>query len=220
MNTSLFYRTWYSFWFYIVALVMVLTCRMRVRGAGNLPRDGPAIVLANHTAFSDPGLMGLALFRRPAYLARDTLFKNRVLGWIFRSFGGVPIDRNFGKEGLRLVSKVLAATRVLVVFPAGTRVPDGTLGEFKKGFLLLLRRGPKNTKVVLAGIAGAFDSWPKGRLLPRPVPTAVSLGQAMPSEYFTKMDPDEAVRQIQAGLLKQIALAEHLRGKRPKEPQQ
>ena len=57
---------------------------------------------------------------------------------------------------------------MLLIFPEGTRSPDGTLQEPRDGLAVLALR--TNAAIVPIGINGSDRVWPKGRKLPIPVP--------------------------------------------------
>ncbi|HEX7859586.1 MAG TPA: lysophospholipid acyltransferase family protein, partial [Verrucomicrobiae bacterium] len=59
--------------------------RSQVIDAHNVPKEGPAILASNHASFIDPPLVGSATNREINYLARESLFRFPVIGWILRS---------------------------------------------------------------------------------------------------------------------------------------
>src|SRR5215468_8422770 len=90
---------WYEATYWLSALVMTTGFSLRTVGRRNVPRRGPALLLANHQSFLDPVLAGLAARRHLCFLARKTLFRNRAFGGIIRSLHAVPIDQEgVGKE--------------------------------------------------------------------------------------------------------------------------
>ena len=140
----------------------------RATGRRHLPATGPALIVSNHQSFLDPVLIGAAANRRLTYLARDTLFDNKVLGRVIRHYGAVPIDRGFGKEGLQTVLRELDRGRAVLVFPEGERTHDGALQTLKPGISLLVKR--VTCPIVPAAVAGVFDAWPRSRPWPTPGP--------------------------------------------------
>jgi 1-acyl-sn-glycerol-3-phosphate acyltransferase len=67
------------------------------------------------------------------------------------------------------------------VFPEGTRTSDGRLGEFRRGALLAARRA--GCPILPLAICGAFEAWPRGRSLPRPLRITARFGRPIaPSE--------------------------------------
>ena len=146
----LFLRNFFCFWL-----------RYRARGMEHLPATGGALLLINHQSFFDPLLVGLPLSRPVSYLARDNLFRVPVIGRILRHTYVVPISREAAStSSLKEAIRRLEHGFYVGIFPEGTRTENGTVGEFKPGFLLLLRR--TSVPVIPVGIAGAFEAFPKG----------------------------------------------------------
>ena len=115
--------------------------RIELYGHENVPRQ-PCILVANHVSFLDPLAMGFFHETRMCALARDTLFKGPVLGWIFRNLNAVPVKR--GESGnLGAFRDVLARVKngdSIMIFPEGTRVHDGEDVSAKGGAALFATR--------------------------------------------------------------------------------
>src|SRR5262245_36708030 len=159
----------YDFGYVVTSVSLTLGFGLRAHGSRHVPLRGPALLVANHQSFLDPILVGLASRRRLYYLARKTLFRNPVFGWLIRAFNAVPIDQEgVGKEGLKAILGLLGAGRAVVVFPEGSRTRDGQMDELKPGVQLLLKRA--TTPVLPVGIAGAYEAWPISRQYPLPAP--------------------------------------------------
>jgi 1-acyl-sn-glycerol-3-phosphate acyltransferase len=146
----------------------------RARGIENLP-SGPALLIGNHQSFLDPLMIGLPLQRPVCFLARDTLFKVPVIGWILRSTYVMPIRREAaGTESLRVSLKRLEDGYLVGIFPEGTRSPDGRLGVMKPGFVALVRRA--QVPVIPVAVSGAFEAMPRGAIFLRPRRVRVVFG--------------------------------------------
>lgn len=171
-------------WFTCQALLRIVftgALRYRAFGVRNVPRAGPALLVANHQSFLDPLLAGLPLPRPVSYLARDSLFDVPLIGWVLRNAYVVPISRErAGSGSVRMAVERLERGFLVGVFPEGTRTPDGRMGAFKPGFLAILRRA--NVPVIPVGIAGAFDSLPRGAWCVRAAPVAVVFGRPIAIE--------------------------------------
>jgi 1-acyl-sn-glycerol-3-phosphate acyltransferase len=106
--------------------------------------------------------------RRPVhYMAWKALFGVPGLSWLIRRLRAFPVeiesaDPRATREALRL----LQAEEAVMIFPEGGRSADGRLGRFKPGaFRMACSLGVPLLPVT---IAGAHESWPPGRALPRP----------------------------------------------------
>lgn len=164
---------WYEIWYWISMCGLFLGFSLRVRGREHFPRQGPVLVIANHQSFIDPVAIGVAAPRHLAYLARKTLFNNRLLGWLIWSVNAVPVDQEgIAKEGLQAILKALQAGRAVLVFPEGERTMTGKMNPLRPGVLLLLKR--TRAPIVPVGISGAYKAWPRGQPLPKPAPLFLS----------------------------------------------
>lgn len=94
---------------------------------GRLPKEGPFILAPNHHSEIDPLLVGIAtwyLGRAPRFMAKESLFRVPVLGWLLRATGQIPVTRDPRKGN----KAALAAARHLVETGSGVIVyPEGTL---------------------------------------------------------------------------------------------
>jgi 1-acyl-sn-glycerol-3-phosphate acyltransferase len=186
------YLWYYGPIYWLSALVMNLGFSFRSEGYKNVPRTGPVLLLANHQSFLDTFPLGLAIRRHPVFLARATLFHNRILAGMIRSCHGVPIDQEgFARDGLRTIITQLKAGRAVLVFPEGERTPNGKILSLKPGIHLLLKK--VDATIVPIGLAGAFEAWPRSELLPEPAPLflppkngsiAVSIGKPIDPRHY------------------------------------
>ena len=78
---------------FVLQIVVCVWLRYRARGMEHLPKQGGALLLINHQSYLDPLLVGLPLQRPVSYLARDSLFRVPVIGWILRNTYVMPINR-------------------------------------------------------------------------------------------------------------------------------
>ena len=93
----------------------------KIVGRKNLPK-GRAILTANHTSALDIVLILAHTFEKKYTLAKKELFKNKLVGAILRSYGGISIDRGNNDIGaIKKALKVLKNNKKLIIFPEGTR---------------------------------------------------------------------------------------------------
>ena len=139
--------------------------RFEVKGLGNVPRKGGFILACNHLSYLDPPAVGCRIPRNLHYFARDSLFFG-PLGLLITKLNSIPVNRDQLDLGtLRKVLSVLKGGEPVLVFPEGTRSPDGTLKKSQKGLGLLVHKS--GVPVLPARLHGSFEILGKGKLFPR-----------------------------------------------------
>ncbi|HJV90010.1 MAG TPA: lysophospholipid acyltransferase family protein [Holophagaceae bacterium] len=180
---------------------MVATCfgiRRRLEGWEALPEDirtgrRPVIFIANHASHFDPPLLISTLPSHPVFIAKRELGRVPFLGWVIWLAGFIFIDR--GNRAQAMASLAAAARRIhdgqsVVVFPEGTRSPDGTLLPFKPGgFKLAVEAGVPLVPLAIHGGAGIL---PRGDWRVRGGPYRMVVGAPLDSEG---RDPGELMDQ-------------------------
>ncbi len=148
-----------AYWIVKVILTPILRVLYRwdVAGREHVPRVGPVIVASNHQSFIDSIFIPLVLRRRVTFVAKAEYFENPRTAWFFRAVGQIPIKRGSGDAAARALDsarEVLAAGRVLGIYPEGTRSADGRLYRGRTGAgRLALATGAWVVPVALDGTA-------------------------------------------------------------------
>ncbi len=121
----------------------VLRGKVHVDGLHNVPRTGGALLVSNHVGTIDPPLTGSLIDRLDVhYMAKSEAFEDRRVRWIFRGFNAFPVVRGSAdRTALRHTLELLHAGHVVVVYPEGSRSPDGRLREPQAGVGFLARHG-------------------------------------------------------------------------------
>ncbi|MBI2218694.1 MAG: 1-acyl-sn-glycerol-3-phosphate acyltransferase [Candidatus Rokubacteria bacterium] len=162
-------------------------------GVQQIPRDGAVIITPNHQTYADPPLVTIPIRRPVYYMAWSRLFRVPALGFLLRRLRAFPVDIDAADvRATRHVVRLLTAGEAVMIFPEGERSRDGRLGRFKPGaFRLATSLG---VPILPVTIAGGHDSWPPGRVLPRPGRIAITYH---PLEHPDRgRDPRDAARQL------------------------
>ena len=143
-----------------------------------LIEDGPVLIVSNHQSFLDPPMLGISYEEGIYFFARKTLFKG-IFKWALPLCQAIPIDQeNPDAASLKHVIRLLKSGKRVLVFPEGSRTPDGEIHDGMGGIGLILSK----TKVPVQPlrISGAFESFPIGSSFPRIHPVTVTVGDPVP----------------------------------------
>ena len=195
----------------IVEIVYQICFRGEIAGLENLPATGGYIVAANHASLLDPPIVGLYLPRQVQFFARQTLWRPGLASWWLNSVGCIPVDRDGGGDigALKNVLKALKDGRVIILFPEGTRSPDGKLRAPKAGvgFVACHSQAP----VVPARIFGSSEAFGRSGKLRPGTPVAVTYGRPLlPSDYDNPGAGRERSQLAAEKIMAAIALLERM----------
>jgi 1-acyl-sn-glycerol-3-phosphate acyltransferase len=169
-----------------VALIAPLYFRYRVRGIENVPKTGPALVVANHQSFLDPVMVGLWLKRPVRFLARTTLYRGPIIRFVFEKLCTIPLNRDAASTAsIRQATAELRKGHMIGVFPEGTRSQDGCIGPLKPGFIALVRRA--KVPVIPAALAGTGAAFPRGAWFVRPKTCRLVFGPPLSPEKLAQV---------------------------------
>ena len=150
--------------------------RGQTRGISNLPKTGGVVVVSNHGSHLDPPILGHALGRPVAFMAKSELFKVPILSFIISACGAYPVKRGAGdREALRTASNRLNEGWATGVFLDGTRQENGRVNDPKPGAALLAAR--TGCPILPVAIVNSHRAFPKGSFLPRFAPIHLKVGQ-------------------------------------------
>ena len=121
--------------------------RGRLIGRENIPQKCSFIMVSNHGSLLDPPLLGHAVGRNIAFMAKSELFKIPLLGFIIKSCGAYPVKRGIvDKNTIKIACEKLSNKNSIGIFIDGTRQKDGRVNKPKHGAALLAF---KNQKLLL-----------------------------------------------------------------------
>ncbi|HIB51097.1 MAG TPA: 1-acyl-sn-glycerol-3-phosphate acyltransferase [Phycisphaerales bacterium] len=189
---------WWTFMIWVMKISFRIIYGLRCSGREFVPRTGPIIFVANHQSNFDPPIIGAVISDRPSKgIARSTLLESKLLGSYISAFGVISIKR--GESDLVAIKKALqelAAGRCVMIFPEGTRTQTGEMGEFQRGFWLLLKKS--KAMVLPVGIDGAFDAYPMGSKPKLRGCIEAMAGEAMSAESLLEMGEQDGTAFVRS----------------------
>ena len=220
-----------SFFWLLAALILPLwSCMTRFRFTrdSRLPQTGPFILSPNHYSEIDPLVMGVAVWhlgRMPRFMAKASLFRVPVLGWLLRGSGQIPVEREGtvrkGSDNpIGAASELIRQQAGVIVYPEGslTRDPDLWPMRGKSGAVrLALRSGMPLIPVAHWGTQELMPRYGK-RIHPFPRKTIrIAVGEPIDLSAFEGRENDaRAIAEATALLMGEIAaLLGQLRGEVP-----
>ena len=151
----------------VVFAIKVAGVKVRVVGKEKIP-SGVCLFVANHTSSADaPAVVG-AIPRRIAVLIKQSLFNWPIVGQAFQSVNFIPVERGSRDAAIASVDRAVEAMKAgqsFLIYPEGTRSPDGRLQEFKKGAAALAIKA--GALVVPMACSGAHKVMAKRSLITR-----------------------------------------------------
>jgi 1-acyl-sn-glycerol-3-phosphate acyltransferase len=177
---------------------------LRIVGKEKLIEDGPVIIASNHVSFLDPPLVGIAYEESVYFLARKSLFRS-FGAWLFPRMNVVPIDQDRpDMTSLKTIIKLIRAKNRVVIFPEGSRTPDGNLQPAEAGTGLIVAK----TKAVVqpVRIFGAGEALPRGSAKVTFCPITLVVGDPIiftPEEL--KVKDREGYQKISDRIMHEIA---------------
>ena len=145
-------------------------------GITNLPKRGGVVVVSNHGSHLDPPILGHALGRPVAFMAKSELFNVPILSFIITACGAYPVKRGAGdREAIKNASAQLNEGWATGVFLDGTRQENGRVNDPKPGAALLAAR--TGSPILPVAIVNSHRAFPKGSILPRFIPIHLRVGE-------------------------------------------
>ena len=192
----------------VVPPVIRFWVRLDCQGVASIPPRGPVIIAANHVSYFDPLCLAVcidAAGRRVRFLAKAELYRNRLLGWVLRAAGQIPVYRET-RDAHQALTDAVAAMRegaAVAIYPEGTTTRNADFSPMvaKSGVarLAALTGAP----VVPVGMWGAHLLFTRGTLGPfrRGIRVVVRAG----APIDLGLDPDAPLAAVNAGRDKVMA---------------
>jgi 1-acyl-sn-glycerol-3-phosphate acyltransferase len=173
--------------------------RVRIEGREKIRRDEAYVMVANHQSLLDI-LVLFRLFVHFKWVSKIENFRIPLIGWNMRLNRYIPLRRGERASVVQMLTRcreTLAAGSSLMIFPEGTRSPDGRLRAFKTGaFELAKASGRPILPIVVEGTADALPK--RGFVLRGRHRIRVSVLDEIPPESFEAESPEELALRVQA----------------------
>ena len=214
---SFFQRLWVEW------LLRTNGIRLRLDGMENLKKDQSYILVSNHASILDiPALISAAPFP-VRFLAKKSLLWFPIFGWVLYFSGHILIDRESAQSALRSLKKAPSLLKKgisIIVFPEGTRSPDGEVKEFKRGAFLLAQHS--KFPVVPISISGTYDMLPRHGWCSWPGTINIRMGEPIPTRDLSHQESKDLMRRVRETIIENLKkgsaerdLSEEERGKMP-----
>ncbi len=186
----------------IVWPVIWLWLGLRVKHSERLPRQGPAIIAANHNSHMDVFVL-LSLFslrtqqRVHPVAAADYFLRNRYLAWfMLHILNIIPIRRHGGENNpLAQCRQALRKGDIPILFPEGTRDDPGELAPLKSGIWHLSQSAPQ-APIVPVWLSGTEQVMAKGNHIPLPLFVDAAIGEALCFQQDKQLFMDELLQRF------------------------
>lgn len=166
--------------------------KVQVEGLENIEREQTYIFVGNHASQFDIFCFQAYFPHDFRWIAKKELFNIPIFGHTMKKVGYIPIDRSHGRNALKSLddaAKKIAAGSSVLIFPEGTRSPDGRLQEFKTGAIMLAIKA--GVPVVPLGFNGSHNILPKGKFLANSGTVSIRIGKPLPTAHYKAKDKQE-----------------------------
>jgi 1-acyl-sn-glycerol-3-phosphate acyltransferase len=175
--------------------------QLEVQGRDRIPRGRPVVFMANHQSNCDPPAL-LAVLPNVLVLVKKEFFRVPIIGSGMTSVGFIRVDRKNREKALDAVERgvlALKAGKSFLVYPEGTRSPDGRLQRFKKGvFFMALKAG---APIIPISVSGSNRIMPKGKFVMRPGSVRITFHDSIATEGLTPEDRDIIIDRVRQAIL-------------------
>ncbi len=185
--------------------------RLAVTGGQNVQKGKKYIVVANHQSLLDILAVAAALPLNFKFLAKKELFYVPFMGWAMACAGYVPVDRSShesGKKAVHRIGGLLKKGLSVLLFPEGTRSPDGKIHAFKMGAFKIAREN--RVEILPVVIDGTGTALPKKSVFLRKRSTfVVSIGRPVSLENLSDHSLEETKEKIRHEMIGRLARIRH-----------
>jgi 1-acyl-sn-glycerol-3-phosphate acyltransferase len=200
-------RRWPSFFqgLWVDWLLRTNGIRLRREGMESLKKDESYILVSNHASILDiPALISAAPFP-VRFLAKKSLLWFPIFGWVMYFSGHLLIERQSAKSALgslKKASSLLQEGISIIVFPEGTRSPDGEVKEFKRGAFLLAQHS--KFPVVPVSIIGAYEMLPRQGWCLWPGNIYIRIGEPIRTRDLSRQESRDLMKRVRETIMENL----------------
>ena len=126
----------------------------KVSGRENVPASGPFLVVSNHLHLADPPIIAASFPLKCVLMAKADLWESGWSRFWVSNFGAFPVRRGgVDRNAIHQAEKWIKRGVSVIMFPEGTRSPDGTMKPALPGAVLIATR--LNIPIIPVGIKGS-----------------------------------------------------------------
>src|SRR4030043_1163381 len=181
--------------------------KVKIEGMENLQGKGPYIFMSNHQGSYDIFALLGHLPYQFKWLAKKELFSIPFFGWVMAAAGYISIDREGTRDTVEAMNKAARKIRdgmSVVIFPEGSRSPDGSIQPFKKGgFTLAIK---SKVPIVPIAISGSREIMPKERLTAAPGEIRIRMGRPIETIQHSMKDRKDLMEKVRETILENFRL--------------
>ena len=181
--------------------------KVKIEGMEHVKGEGPYIFMANHQGSYDIfALLGHLPFQFK-WLAKKELFSIPFFGWTMAAAGYISIDREGTRETVEAMNEAAQKIRdgmSVVIFPEGSRSPDGSIQPFKKGgFTLAIK---SKVPVIPVALVGSRDIMPKDKLTLSPGEIRMRIDHPIETQNYSLKDRKILMERVNKTISKNFKL--------------
>jgi len=178
---------------------------LQVSGLENLSLNEAYILVSNHASILDiPAIISACPFP-VRFLAKRSLIWFPIFGWFLYLAEHILIDRESAQSALKSLKKaagILKKGLSIIVFPEGTRTPDGHVKEFKRGAFLLAQHA--KFPIVPLSISGSFRMLPRHGWCFWPGTISIHIDQPIPTKNLTPAAAKTLMEKVRETIIRNL----------------
>lgn len=166
------------------------------------------VVVSNHQSTADPFLLSFLPWDM-RWVSKEAIFKLPIIGWLMKLGGDIPLRRGEAQSVVQMLNackETLASGMCVMIFPEGTRSPDGKLLPFKPGaFQLAIET---QSPILPVALTGTHACRPKGSLWFGEAKAVVRVLEPVETAGLTAADLPALIERVRESIAKGVAALE------------